>query len=234
MRYVDRVEQTTGRLRRTESQAQTRERLLDAAAAVFTRRGYDGASVDDIAEAAGFSKGAVYANFESKEALFLALFDRCLEDQDREVRAIMAREPDPLARLAAIGRWVPAFAGGLREWRLLETEFWVQAARLPALRRGLATRYQAQRGAIAVLLDEHYAALGAAPPLPTPRLAAAVVAMIGGLAMQQITDIAAIPPDLYASTLALLLRPSDGDGTVEQLITAPSPTPLRLETQLPS
>ena len=64
------------RLSRKESQIQTRERLLEAGLRVFSRRGYYAASVDEIAAEAGFSKGAVYSNFESKEDLFLALIDK--------------------------------------------------------------------------------------------------------------------------------------------------------------
>jgi len=64
------------RISRKESQLQTRERLLDAALEVFSRRGYSAASVDEIAAEAGYSKGAVYSNFSNKEELFLALIDR--------------------------------------------------------------------------------------------------------------------------------------------------------------
>lgn len=60
----------------TARRERTRERLLDAAAVVFARQGFQAASVEAIAEAAGFTRGAFYSNFESKEALFLALTDR--------------------------------------------------------------------------------------------------------------------------------------------------------------
>lgn len=63
------------RLTREQSRAQTRERLLASAAVVFTREGYGGASVDRIAEEAGYSKGALYSNFASKDDLFLELVD---------------------------------------------------------------------------------------------------------------------------------------------------------------
>src|SRR5438046_4116689 len=61
------------RLTRAEKQAITRARVLDAAAKLFARRGFDGVSLDEVAAAAGFSKGAVYSNFESKEELLLTL-----------------------------------------------------------------------------------------------------------------------------------------------------------------
>jgi AcrR family transcriptional regulator len=63
------------RLTREQSRARTRERLLASAAVVFTREGYAGASVDRIAEEAGYSKGAMYSNFASKDELFFAMFD---------------------------------------------------------------------------------------------------------------------------------------------------------------
>ncbi len=59
------------RLKRSESQARTRERLLQAATDLFRRDGYAITSLERIAEAAGFTKGAVYSNFDSKEAIYL-------------------------------------------------------------------------------------------------------------------------------------------------------------------
>src|SRR5262249_53432660 len=61
--------------------AMTRQHLLDAAAIVFARDGFHGATLDEVATAAGFSKGAVYSNFKSKEDLFLALFDERIDRQ---------------------------------------------------------------------------------------------------------------------------------------------------------
>ncbi len=63
------------RLTRVQSQAATREKLLDAARTVFAREGYGGTSIDRIADEAGFSKGAIYSNFKSKEDLFLAILE---------------------------------------------------------------------------------------------------------------------------------------------------------------
>ena len=71
-----------GRLTRAESHARTRQALLDAAAQVFANRGFGGASLDEIAEVAGYTKGAVYSNFGSKDELFLAVL------QDRMRRQV--------------------------------------------------------------------------------------------------------------------------------------------------
>ena len=64
------------RLTRAEQRDVTRSRLLDAAEKVFVDRGFHAASVDEVAEEAGYSKGAVYSNFENKDELFLAVLER--------------------------------------------------------------------------------------------------------------------------------------------------------------
>src|ERR1700741_5454426 len=69
--------------------AMTRSHLLDAAARVFARQGFDGASIDDIAAAAGFTKGAGYSNFKNKEDLFLALIDSRTEQQIAAVQTTL-------------------------------------------------------------------------------------------------------------------------------------------------
>ncbi len=104
------------RLTRDEKKAQTRQRLLDAAWAVFTERGFLAPTLDDIAEAAGLTKGAVYSNFDSKEELFLALLagdrERSYAPQEDLAPSDLshAKGPDPLARARAWGEHL----GGLQ------------------------------------------------------------------------------------------------------------------------
>src|SRR5512141_975059 len=71
----------TRRLDRQAMKERTRERLLDAAAVVFARRGIEAASLDEVAEAAGYTKGAIYSNFSSKTELIAALMDRRITQQ---------------------------------------------------------------------------------------------------------------------------------------------------------
>src|SRR5574341_942153 len=78
------------RLNREQKKTLTRERLLKAAERVFARRGYGGASLDDVAEEAGFSKGAIYSNFKNKEDLFLALVDQHIEERVRDIQRTLA------------------------------------------------------------------------------------------------------------------------------------------------
>ncbi len=119
---------------------QTREHLLAAAEQVFAERGFHGASLDEVAAAAGFTKGAVYSNFRNKEDLFLALFKA---NYDREIEAIRATlEGSTVPPEARLSDFVALFqnqsgpaAGNLA---LLYQEFWLYAARNPAARERLS------------------------------------------------------------------------------------------------
>ena len=117
---------------------QTREHLLAAAAEVFAQRGFHGASLDEVAAVAGFTKGAVYSNFKNKEDLFLALFRANYEREMQALRtALEDSEVPPEARLSD-------FVGLIRDqtrldgnFGLLYQEFWIYAARNPAAREEL-------------------------------------------------------------------------------------------------
>src|ERR1700737_3490334 len=95
-----------GRMTREQSKANTRERLLDAARAVFARSGFHGASVEEIASEAGFSTGALYSNFDGKEDLFLVLMEREIDEHAREISAAVAARPSIAERAT----------GGARQW----------------------------------------------------------------------------------------------------------------------
>src|SRR5271156_4965846 len=92
------------RLSRAQQQAVTRERLLAAAEQVIARHGYGGASIDLITAEAGYSKGAVYSNFESKEAVFLELLRLYMERDMAELERIVSLEPAQLS--AAVTAWL--------------------------------------------------------------------------------------------------------------------------------
>src|SRR3954449_13192741 len=111
-----------------------REALLEAALQVFAERGYRDSSVDDIAERAGYSKGALYWHFSSKDDLFFALLEERIDRPWRETIDLLATAPAtrdmaPEAS-ASFGRLVD----GQRELLLVNQEYWSQAAREPKLR----------------------------------------------------------------------------------------------------
>ncbi len=97
------------RLTREQSKALTRERLLAAARTVFARRGFHGASVEEIAAEAGYSTGALYSNFDGKEDLFLALMEREIDEHAREIAEAVRR--------ARLGRRARARRRASTGWR---------------------------------------------------------------------------------------------------------------------
>jgi len=117
---------------------QTREHLLAAAAEVFAERGFHGASLDEVAAVAGFTKGAVYSNFKNKEDLFLALFRANYEREMQALRATLEdSEIPPEARIADFVDLIREETRRAGSMGLLYQEFWLYAARNPAAREEL-------------------------------------------------------------------------------------------------
>lgn len=192
---------------RKERQAKTRLRLLDAAEQVFLRRGLQGSSVEEITAEAGFSRGAFYSNFKSKDELFVEL----LQDRVYRQYAAMAEQAQeqpgtPRERL----RW------GIERVRDLQREeggswlfrLWLecltQAARDPEFRKLAATFWSGNRGLLAEQTKETFNEVGRKPPLPTEQIATAMIALDVGLAVQHLVDPDEAPLDLYVPLFDLL------------------------------
>ena len=194
------------RLTRQESRLQTRERLLEAAAEVFSRQGFDAASVEEVAEEAGFSKGAVYSNFASKEELFLALLDRHLAAELHN----MASQVTPGGSHGPAEEASPrgSFAAQLEEKRTLNVltlEFILYALRHPWAQQQLAERYRIARKELSERLRKRYQAGGSPPEFPIEYLPWALLALGSGLALQAYLEPGALPSDLYATIVGQLL-----------------------------
>jgi AcrR family transcriptional regulator len=166
------------RLTQPQRRARTRSSLIDAAATVFARRGYHGASLEEVAAEAGLSKGAVYYNFESKEALFLALLDQHIDARLHMLEDLRQR-PDSGASMREGARRVASSLRADRDWCLLFLEFCAQAAREPAVRR----RFNARMDRVHAALETTVAAL-APPGASTEHLAAAIDAVVDGVAVR--------------------------------------------------
>jgi AcrR family transcriptional regulator len=191
-------------LTRKEAQQQTRERLIEAAAKVFAWRGYHRATVGEIASEAGFTIGALYSNFSSKEALFLAIADRQTEERVAEVEAIAAAaESDEPGREAADR--LRAFLEGDPDWPLLFYEFWSLSVRNPELQDELAKHRDAIRDALAEALERVAAQFGFELRFPAPMLATAIAASLNGLAFERAADPKALPDDVFAEFVAAVL-----------------------------
>jgi AcrR family transcriptional regulator len=195
------------RLSRKEKQAQTRQLLLEAAERVFLRRGLQGSSVEEIAAEAGFTRGAFYSNFESKDELFVEL----LQDRVYRQYAAMAEQAQeqpgtPRERL----RWgiervrdVQRAEGGNVLFRLW-LECLTQAARDEEFRKLAATFWSGNRGVLAEQTKATFEEIGRKPPLPPKQIATAMIALDVGLAVQHLVDPDEAPLDLYVPLFDLL------------------------------
>jgi AcrR family transcriptional regulator len=176
------------RLTREERREQTRRDLLSAAREVFLERGFHGASLDEISAAAGYTKGAVQSNFESKDELFLAVYD---EYSARRVRRFVddvleARTFEDGVRSAAALAWQ-----GAREeprWIPVLTEFWTHASHREPTRRAMSERHERAMDALAGLMQEHAARHGLAFTIPAREIARGSSALVRGLELERTLD----------------------------------------------
>lgn len=173
---------------RRPPRAQTRKELLDAAAHVFARRGFAGASVEAVAEEAGYSIGAVYSNFDSKQELFLSLYEERIERRRRELNEAVVQAGGREAGLASAAAEVERTFAAERDWFLLYLEFVLHAARNPSFAR----RFQAVREEGLEQLAHGLAAglehAGVRSRVTPRELAEAVRALTYGLALDRLVD----------------------------------------------
>ncbi|MEX2504578.1 MAG: helix-turn-helix domain-containing protein [Egicoccus sp.] len=174
--------------RRDEQRAQTRNDLLDAAARVFAERGYHASSVDLVAEAAGYTKGAVYSNFDSKEELFLELLDRRIDTSIAAMENMLFTRPAE-DRAELFTGDAPEVEIVDRDWFLLETEFLLYAARNEQVQTRVQARQRTIHDRVAELLRRHLADLGVPDDrLDADRFTRILTAVAAGLARASLAD----------------------------------------------
>jgi AcrR family transcriptional regulator len=173
------------RATRAEQAAENRERVLAAAREVFRRKGYHDASVEEIAEEAGFSKGVVYSQFGSKADLFLALLERRIEQRARENLDVALSAPagTEFAELYATGRRAQQAD---RAWSLLVLEFRIHAARDPELNRRYAELHARTADGIARAIALVCEREGIEPPYAPEALARLAFAIDNGYALEDL------------------------------------------------
>ena len=192
----------TVRLTRAEKKAETRARLLESATAVFAEKGMARGSIDDVAEHAGFTKGAFYANFASKEELFLALLDEHFADVLERVDRAISGDDDLLDQAREGAASFMRFIAADPDWERLFFDFSAHAMRNEGFRAELVDRRRALRAGIATLLQRRVDQLGIEPPVPVPDIAMMVFAMADGIALQRLLDPDALDQELYPTMLA--------------------------------
>ena len=191
---------------RVERQARTRTGLIDAAERLFTGEGFHATSLDEVADEAGYTKGAVYSNFESKEDLFFAVYER-------RVERFLPRAERTLAESSDVGEAllsVTAEHRARREreqdgWLAVFLEFWTHVLRHPEHRARFAAIHNRYLEPFVATMerwaDEHEIAL----PLGARPLTVAVTVMATGLGLERLTQPEAIDADLAVQVQRLWL-----------------------------
>ncbi len=175
------------RLTRPENQALTRERLLATAKSLFLSDGYHPTSIEKVADAAGYSKGAVYSNFSSKDELCMAVLDSIRRDETEVLLSALAQVHTLESRIDALQTWADQRIGD-GQWTSLELEFSAHARRDPALRAVLARRNAAMMRACAHLIALQIAEMPTKPAMSAEAIASATVSLAIGLGFQRSID----------------------------------------------
>ena len=203
---------------------QTRDHLLAAASQVFAERGFHGASLDEVAAVAGFSKGAVYSNFKNKEDLFLALFKA---NYDREMQALRATlegsKVPPETRLSDFVALIrEEFSQTPDSFGVLYEEFWLYAVRNPTAREQLIRLENENVRAIAEIIEAERVRQHLEPLESAERVARIISVLFHGIGRLRVLQPQMADDSLIGTAISLIAR---GLGVDTKPILLPRPSP---------
>jgi AcrR family transcriptional regulator len=199
---------------RADRQAKTREELVEAADRLFTRQGFHATSVDAVADAAGYTKGAVYSNFASKEDLFFAVYERRVARRVKETEATLAS-----AETAYEG--IEQLISGLEQrhddgWLAVFFEFWAHVLRHPELRERFAEQHRRGMMPVVGALERVAAERGVRVPEDPVKLAIARFATQTGLQLERLTQPELVDAGLSMRMMRLAMDEGGHDGLPDQ------------------
>jgi AcrR family transcriptional regulator len=154
--------------------------LIAAAEKIFIRFGFDASSVERIAEAAGFSRGAFYSNFRDKDELFIAVLNKRRLAISRALGEIVRREPNIAKRLQAVRDWY-VNQEQQKQWIILETEFTLRAIRNRAVKVRLAELRRQELETYSALVAQHFSETGRPAMDRSGTIALSLMAIVQGL-----------------------------------------------------
>jgi AcrR family transcriptional regulator len=191
-------------LTRAERRASTRAALLRSAARLICRHGMHGASIDAIAADAGYTKGAFYANFASKQDLFLTMLEEKFARALADLEETMPGAGVPAAEAHQAAERFLAYAGSDPEWPRLYQEFAALAARDEPFRAQLAARVSELRARVAAVFEQWAASYGVKPELAPAEVAAMTFFMADGFLMHRQIE-PALDESLYPRMIDVFL-----------------------------
>ncbi len=195
---------TRQRLTREEKKARTRERLIEAAARVFAEKGFAATSLDEVADAAGLTKGAVYSNFENKEDLVAAVL-KAHQDRQTGIRDVATAAGTLEEQQAVAGRLLSESIARERDAFMLFLDFTAYALRNPAVYADYLKRHRAGRNEIASMLEENVSG-GEQFKTDSDRAALIFQVIVNGIGIEKLIDPDGVPDDLFARLLPVLLE----------------------------
>jgi len=185
---TDGMVMTARRLTRVERKQRTRTELLAAARRVFLRSGFHAATLDEIADEAGYTKGAVYSNFASKDDLFLAVLDEHFGGRVEAYDELVGSAERVEDAYRAVARYWHDANRREPEWARLVVEFLAYASRSQELRRAVEDVRERSLDRISMVVDGLAARHGVEFVLPTREVVRGSGALNRGLAVEQLLD----------------------------------------------
>jgi AcrR family transcriptional regulator len=191
------------RLTRAESRERTRMRIIDAATVLFLRGGFQASSLEQVADEAGYTVGAVYSNFESKTALGVAVIDELYACEEQRLADSLAKVPagDTDGVFDVLATWADSTIGDL-DWTRLEIEIAAFSANDKSYRAATAARHARLRARCRELIAGR---LGGESPLAPELLATVIVGLALGIGAQRAAD-PSIPGRAWSEGLRALVR----------------------------
>jgi AcrR family transcriptional regulator len=173
--------------RQEARRAATRRKLLLAAEQTFARDGYEAARLEDIAARAGYTRGAFYANFDSKEDIFFALLEQWVAQRISEVDVLLGRHDSPQQRLRALREHYAQIAQD-RRLALLSLEFKLFAVRHPEAHARLRARHRGLRSCGGDIVRRVMKSLGRSLPISSAAAATALGALSHAMLLEHLVD----------------------------------------------
>ncbi|MFE6921437.1 TetR/AcrR family transcriptional regulator [Nocardia sp. NPDC057663] len=198
-------------IRRRLSQEEMRSRILGAAAIEFARNGFDRTTLDEVAAAAGFTKGAVYSRFSSKDDLFFALLEEQIVGRIKAAGDALdhpSGDADEMHPAAAIGRQINDALVSEQDWQILFLEFWLRVVREPQIAERFRTHRRHLRQSIADFVEAEARRRNLTLLVSPSEMAIVALALSNGLSIEEIPDQGTVAGDLFGRILTLACAPA--------------------------
>jgi AcrR family transcriptional regulator len=168
-------------------ESKRRSQIISAARQVFSRKGYDAATVEEIAETAGVSKGLIYHYFKSKEDILVATAETWLDTFEELTKRMATAEATASSKLLAVQRLHTEETIKGWDFVLVQVEFWAELLRQPEIAHHYARMFRNARSLLAATIEEGIAS-GEFRPVPAKEVASLMMAIVDGLTLQRMAD----------------------------------------------